>query len=388
LHLLFFSITEQGISTNDENTVDRSATLVFVHGWLVFHCFFRSHQPMWNQECKRTSPAFLFRDDLMTPVMMAEEDVIKIRRSKPMIVSPCTAIDYRRRICLAMDHISRHLESDLSLEEIAATAAFSKFHFHRIFKAVVGETVAEFRRRLRLERAANRLQARGEVSITRIALECGFSSSQNFATAFRRHFGLSPSAYHHSKQRNIFRNQENALSFQTGYSGATMQLPAIGAQQRKGLRATVSILPEYTIAYVRRMGPYGKATSEQAFAELLQWAEPQGFLAKGVLFGFYWDNPDVTPSARCRTDACISVPRGTIGTGSINTRIIAGGPHAVCGFVLEDDSFEQAWEEAFTWLIDSGYTCADRPCYERYHTMAMEPPAHKWSFDICIPLTP
>ena len=59
-----------------------------------------------------------------------------------------TAMEYRRRICRAMDYISRNLESELSLEEIAQAASFSMFHFHRIFKAVVGETVSGFTRRL------------------------------------------------------------------------------------------------------------------------------------------------------------------------------------------------------------------------------------------------
>jgi AraC family transcriptional regulator len=98
-----------------------------------------------------------------------------------------------------MDYISRHLDRDLSLEEIARAASFSKFHFHRIFKAVVGETVAGFTRRLRLERAANRLVACSRDDITKIAMDCGFSNSQNFATAFRQHFGVTPTAYRSSK---------------------------------------------------------------------------------------------------------------------------------------------------------------------------------------------
>lgn len=66
-------------------------------------------------------------------------------------------IDYKKRVCRAMNFISRNIERDLSLEEIADKVSFSKFHFHRIFKAVTGETVAGFTRRLRLELAANRL---------------------------------------------------------------------------------------------------------------------------------------------------------------------------------------------------------------------------------------
>jgi AraC family transcriptional regulator len=59
-----------------------------------------------------------------------------------------TAAEYKKRTCRAMNFISRNLDRELSLEEIAREASFSMYHFHRIFKAVVGETVAGFTRRL------------------------------------------------------------------------------------------------------------------------------------------------------------------------------------------------------------------------------------------------
>nr|WP_235687753.1 helix-turn-helix domain-containing protein [Aeromonas veronii] len=60
---------------------------------------------------------------------------------------------------------------------------------------MVGETIAGFTRRLRMERAARRLLASPQSDITTLALAAGFSSSQNFAKAFRLHFAMSPSEY-------------------------------------------------------------------------------------------------------------------------------------------------------------------------------------------------
>ena len=96
-----------------------------------------------------------------------------------------TTVDYKRRICRAMNFISQNIEREISLEEVAESASFSAFHFHRIFSAAVGETVAVFTRRLRLESAANRLASASDLDITTIAMDCGFSSSQNFSKAFR-----------------------------------------------------------------------------------------------------------------------------------------------------------------------------------------------------------
>jgi AraC family transcriptional regulator len=306
----------------------------------------------------------------------------------PVRVRPQTAVDYRKRVCRAMNFISRHLDQELSLEEIASAAAFSRFHFHRIFKAVVGETVAAFTRRLRLEMAAGRLLGQPRADITAIAMECGFSSSQNFAKSFRRHFGTTPTAFRKRKLGNKPRKWENALSLQTVYAPDT-GLTKIQTDQRSSLmQAEVREMPAYHVAYVRKMGPYGQETSEQAFAELARWAGPRGFLASGVMLDLCWDNPEVTPPAMCRLDACISIPPDTDPAGPVGFQTIAGGPYAVCHFEIPTEGFKQAWEEAFTWLVNGGYECADSPCYERYHTQAGDHPEGKWRVDICIPLKP
>ena len=297
-----------------------------------------------------------------------------------------TAMDYRKRICQAMNYISRNLDRDLSLEEIAAAASFSKFHFHRIFKVVVGETVAVFTRRLRIEMAANRLLENESENITTIAMACGFSSSQNFAKAFRQRFDMTPSQFRKSKIGNKYRNGENAPSLAALYDPDTVFINPLTSGRRTIMKAEVKELPEYNVAYVRKLGPYGKETCEQAFMELAQWAGPKGFMASGVILGVYWDNPDITEPEKCRVDACVSVPQNAVPEGQIAMQTINGGAYGVCHFEIQSDSFQQAWDEAFTWLVESGYECGDKPCYERYYNNAADDPEGKWIFDICIPL--
>ena len=62
---------------------------------------------------------------------------------------PRTAEDYRERLLTVLVYIQRHLE------ELARVACFSPYHFHRLFAGMMGETVAEHVRRLRLERATH-----------------------------------------------------------------------------------------------------------------------------------------------------------------------------------------------------------------------------------------
>lgn len=297
-----------------------------------------------------------------------------------------TALEYKKRVCQAMNFISQNLDRDLTLEEIARSASFSMFHFHRLFKAVVGETIAEFTRRLRLEKAANQLTSDQRLDITTIATNCGFSSSQSFAKAFRQHFGTTPSDYQKSKIGHTLSKGDNALSLQATYSPDTAFTSSVISEGRNTMKAEVKDLPEYNVAYVRKMGPYGKETCEVAFGELMQWAGPRGHVGSGVMLGLYWDNPEITPPVKCRTDACVEVPPGTVPEGSIAIQTVSSGPYAVCHFEIKADSFQKAWEDAFAWVIGGGYECDDKPCYEHYHNNAAEHPEGKWIFDICIPL--
>ena len=93
--------------------------------------------------------------------------------------------EYISRINRVIDYIEANIDKDLSLTSLAKIANFSPFHFHRIFRAMVGETLNGFILRIRLEKAAARLLDHPKESITEIAFDCGFSGSATFARAFR-----------------------------------------------------------------------------------------------------------------------------------------------------------------------------------------------------------
>lgn len=87
-------------------------------------------------------------------------------------MKPVTLHDYKRRILRVLVHIQQCLDEPLLLDELAAIACFSPFHFHRIFRGMVGESVKEHIRRLRSERAASLLRA-GKLPVTEIAFDAG-----------------------------------------------------------------------------------------------------------------------------------------------------------------------------------------------------------------------
>lgn len=100
---------------------------------------------------------------------------------------------YRVRILRAILWLEEHLEHAVTLEEMAAQAHFSPFHFHRVFRGMVGESVKAYIRRLRLEKAVHRL-AYTSASVMEISLDAGYEAQEAFSRAFKAQFRLSPSA--------------------------------------------------------------------------------------------------------------------------------------------------------------------------------------------------
>jgi AraC family transcriptional regulator len=91
------------------------------------------------------------------------------------------------------------------------------------------------------------------------------------------------------------------------YDPDTAFMNQSNSERRTAMNAELRKTPEHYVAYVRKMGPYGKETCKQAFGELAQWAGPRGYLSSGVMLAVYWDNPIVTSPSKCRVDACVSV---------------------------------------------------------------------------------
>ena len=101
---------------------------------------------------------------------------------------------YSECIRLVEEYILEHIDEPLSREALADIAGFSVPHFHRIFTGCVGENIASYVRRVRLERAGRKLRI-GAVDITQVALAAGYETHAAFSKAFKQQYGLSPSEF-------------------------------------------------------------------------------------------------------------------------------------------------------------------------------------------------
>jgi AraC family transcriptional regulator len=272
-------------------------------------------------------------------------------------------LDYVERVNRAIDHIVRNLAEPLRLEEVSTAAGFSPFHFHRVFKSLLGETLNQFVKRLRLERALYLMSHAPNRSLTDVALDCGFSSSSDFSRSFKQCYGAAPSAFDLDRFRNARREEfEHVLSRQEGGHRLTM-LPA--GENSEGFEVRLRDLPARTVAYIRVLDPYREGVAQGACERLLAWAIERG-LADGQWLGYMWEEPEIVALRDCRYDVALVVddvePAGEIGRFEFPPMRVA--EVAVSGSIeREVRAFDWLYE---AWLPRSGFVPDDQPAFEAW----------------------
>lgn len=102
----------------------------------------------------------------------------------------------------SIEYIENNLKSKIELKDLAAAAFLSKYHFHRVFHAAVGEPVAEYIRNRRLKEAANEL-INTDAKVVDIAFKYQFSSSEVFTKAFKKFFGMPPREFRKNRLNTV-----------------------------------------------------------------------------------------------------------------------------------------------------------------------------------------
>ncbi|MBL8698923.1 MAG: AraC family transcriptional regulator [Alphaproteobacteria bacterium] len=279
---------------------------------------------------------------------------------------PRTAIDYAKRLGRVAAHIAEHLDDSLPLSRLAAVANLSEFHFHRLYRELTGETVAEALRRLRLHRAAGDLVA-GGLPIARVARRAGYGSAAAFTRAFAAAYGMAPAAYRRRR-------------------GAVAANPVSRNQEVDMHEVQIREFPARRLAALRHHGAYLDIGG--TFDRLLAWAGPRGLMTPGTrCLGLYYDDPQSVPAAKLRSDACLTLPPGASVEGEIR---IVEQPAARCAVARHKGPYaelERTYRWLYrSWLPQSGHEPADQPCFEEYVNDPRTLPPTEWLTDVCVPL--
>ncbi|MCM0756110.1 AraC family transcriptional regulator [Desulfovibrio aminophilus] len=275
-----------------------------------------------------------------------------------------TRESYHQRVLRVLVHIQEHLGEPLELVDLAALAHVSPSHFHRIFKGMLGETLMDHVRRIRLERACHHL-TRHMASVTNSALDAGYESPEAFSRAFRRAFGSSPSECRRTRRAPQFPTAPSGVRYHPG------GLPRGFTFIPKGeilMDVRIETLPERRVAGVRHTGPYKDC--EPAWNTLCAWAGPRGLLTPATLFiGICYDDPQATAPEAIRYDAAIPVGPEVQSEGAITVQTIPGGDYAVAIHRGPYENLEKTYAALMgRWLPQSGRMLREAPGFEIYRS--------------------
>ena len=274
---------------------------------------------------------------------------------------------YERRMLRVIDHIHDNPAGDLSLDALAEVAAMSRFHWHRVFQGLTGETVTQCVRRMRMQRAAVML-AQGDpgLPLTIVAARVGYPNRSSFVRAFTDSFGMAPSVF---RKRDELRPSTN------------FQFRKVSPMSDIALRDH----PARRLAAVPHSGPYHEIG--RAFERLSAvMASRDLFRHAGTMVGVYYDNPSVTPPAELRSHAGFETADLRI-TDPLVSVTLAGGPHAVLTHRGPYAGLPAAYDELFgLWLPQSGREAADEPAFEIYLNTPMDTAAEDLLTELWLPL--
>ena len=244
----------------------------------------------------------------------------------------------------------------MSVEDLAAYAGFSRFHFARIFSVATGEPLVEFLRRSRLGRAAARL-AKTEEAVTDVAFASGYESASAFTRAFGAEFGITPSGY---------RAQHDA--------------------QRKDATLDIryEVLQPMRLLAVKQRGPYSNA--HEAWSTLVQRALQRKIWDRSVQrVGLSYDDPQQCAADQLRYEAAFvtDAPPDDV----LHELFVAGGLWAVTTYTGPYELIGHAFDKLIDAVVLRGRReLRDAPALELYRNNPRDVAPSELRTDLALPI--
>ncbi|PZQ97973.1 MAG: AraC family transcriptional regulator [Cereibacter sphaeroides] len=271
-----------------------------------------------------------------------------------------------KRILRMLDYIYANPAGDLSLDALAEVAAMSRFHWHRVYRATTGETVAQTVRRMRMHRAAMAL-IHSETDLAGIAAMVGYPNVTSFSHTFRELYSVSPSA---------FRKRGDLRPF----------LPPLRNGETLMYDVIIRTDPPRRLAAMPHEGAYLRINL--AFEKLGATLGARGLTGRiGKMVGVYYEDPSAKPENELRSHAGVEVGEDFPIEAPLEEVRLPGGRTAVLTFTGPYAGLPAAYDQLYSiWLPDSGEEPAHSPAFEVYLNTPMDTPPHALKTEICLPL--
>ena len=275
---------------------------------------------------------------------------------------------YQQNLNLVIDYIHNNLDQKIDIKTLAEISCFSPFHFHRITRALLGESIGAYISRTRIETAAKMLSYSNS-SIETIAYNVGFETPSSLSKAFKNHFGISPSHYRTDKH----------------YIIKTMNIMKTTLNIKKPKIITIE---DKQCLYYRMHGAYQTLDYAEAWQKLWNEVKTQKLFTAGIQgIGQSHDDPNVTEDDKIRYDACLVIHKDAKPNGDVGVKTLKGGKFAVFQYQGPYTNFPEVYDYIFNeWLMNNDYELRDESAREHYRNDPRRTEEQKLKTDIYLPI--
>lgn len=271
-----------------------------------------------------------------------------------------------KRLLRVFEHIHDNPAGDLSLDALSDVAAMSRFHWHRVFRAMTGETLAQAVRRIRMQRASYLLVMTDDPLPT-IAISVGMENLASFTRCFTEAFLMSPAAFRKRGELRPF--------VRTPFPRRDPMHPV-----------TIRTESPIRLAAVPHKGAYFEVS--RAFQKLSAvMASRDLFRNAGRMIAVFYDDPQSVAEPDLRSHAGFEITGRSDLSAPLEEVTLPAGRQAVLTYTGPYAGLPAAYDELFgIWLPQSGEEPADTPSFEVYLNSPMDTAPEALVTELHLPL--
>ncbi|RPH31414.1 MAG: AraC family transcriptional regulator [Bacteroidales bacterium] len=260
---------------------------------------------------------------------------------------------YQQKVTDVLQYVNNNIGGDLSVKTLSAHFGISFFHFHRIMKAAINESLGAYIDRIRFETAIKLLRYSNE-PLTDIASHIGYLDLSSFSKAFSKEFGLSPLEFRNNKAIVLNTHIDYRVS-----------------EEKKiitNLKPKIISIPDKKVCCINVVGKYGSEGTYKAWDELGDFVMKNKIVGwRPDVFAVYYDDPDIVGIESCATDLCIATKKIFKEEGRIKAKTIAGGKFVVFRYKGSYDYLWELYNSIYKdWVLFSDLKIRDLPSIEKY----------------------
>jgi AraC-like DNA-binding protein/DNA gyrase inhibitor GyrI len=258
-------------------------------------------------------------------------------------------VHYYKLIIYVLDFHAEHIGHHIGISEMAAMVALSKSHFLRVFKSIMGESPGRYFYRQKMELAKRLMRNNHSITIFDVSEYLGYSTPENFTTAFKKIYGISPCTYKNEVINSMESLPNEMLERNFHFEG-------------------ISVLPHQHVIFTKIITGYEADIIYSEFKKITEFAKSIN-IPVNQLFGMRIEDPRDAPADKCKYDVCLGIdsPEIQITDNHYKVKTLKAGCYAIILYEGEKETLYEVWNYLVNhWISKNGYTPMVSPWIETF----------------------